>query len=145
MTVATKTKPQIATMNAVHDLPVLAARDLGFFKDEGLDIEFITTPGMAQVTTKHFVKFDTVFDRPRLRPEHGRERLSVEVVAGRLAASRVRFDQNAHAPLLRHADPRLHYACRRDLAVAHSLEALQHWADICTFHVLRLEEAFHHL
>jgi NitT/TauT family transport system substrate-binding protein len=57
-------KPQVAIMNAVHDLPVLAARDLGFFKDEGLDIEFITTPGMAQVTTKHFVKFDTVFDRP---------------------------------------------------------------------------------
>jgi len=57
-------KPQVAIMNAVHDLPVLAARDLGFFKDEGLDINFITTPGMAQVTTKHFVKFDTVFDRP---------------------------------------------------------------------------------
>ena len=57
-------KPQVAIMNAVHDLPVLAARDLGYFKDEGLDIDFITTPGMAQVTTKHFVKFDTVFDRP---------------------------------------------------------------------------------
>ena len=56
--------PQVAIMNAVHDLPVLAARDLGFFRDEGLDIDFITTPGMAQVTTKHFVKFDTVFDRP---------------------------------------------------------------------------------
>src|SRR5207249_149046 len=52
---------------------------------------------------------------------------------------------HGHAPLLRHADPRLHYACRRDLAVAHRLEAFQHWADICTFHVLRLEEAFHHL
>jgi NitT/TauT family transport system substrate-binding protein len=57
-------RPQVAIMNAVHDLPVLAARDLGYFKDEGLDIDFITTPGMAQVTTKHFVKFDTVFDRP---------------------------------------------------------------------------------
>ena len=57
-------KPQVAIMNAVHDLPVLAARDLGFFKDEGLDINFITTPGMSQVTTKHFVKFETVFDRP---------------------------------------------------------------------------------
>jgi NitT/TauT family transport system substrate-binding protein len=57
-------RPQVAIMNAVHDLPVLAARDLGYFKDQGLDIEFITTPGMAQVTTKHFVKFDTVFDRP---------------------------------------------------------------------------------
>jgi NitT/TauT family transport system substrate-binding protein len=59
-----KKRPQVAIMNAVHDLPVLAARDLGYFKDEGLDIEFITTPGMAQVTTKHFVKFETVFDRP---------------------------------------------------------------------------------
>src|SRR5437763_12246604 len=64
MAVATRTKPQIATMNAVHDLPVLVARDEGFYKDEGLDIEFVTTPGMAQVTTSHFVKFDTVFDRP---------------------------------------------------------------------------------
>ncbi|HXD52139.1 MAG TPA: ABC transporter substrate-binding protein, partial [Burkholderiales bacterium] len=51
-------------MNAVHDLPVLVARDRGFFKDEGLDIEFVTTPGMAQVTTSHSVKFDSVFDRP---------------------------------------------------------------------------------
>src|SRR5262249_24548328 len=64
MSVATRTKPQIATMNAVHDLPVLVARDEGYFKDEGLDLEFVTTPGMAQVTTSHFVKFDSVFDRP---------------------------------------------------------------------------------
>ena len=51
-------------MNAVHDLPVLVARDKGYFKDEGLDLEFVTTPGMAQVTTSHTVTFDTVFDRP---------------------------------------------------------------------------------
>src|SRR5712671_7412582 len=57
-------KPQIAIMNAVHDLPVLVARDKGFFKDEGLDLDFVTTPGMAQVTTSHLVKFDSVFDRP---------------------------------------------------------------------------------
>ena len=57
-------KPQVAIMNAVHDLPVLVARDEGFFKDEGLDIEFVTTPGMAQVTTSHLVKFDSVFERP---------------------------------------------------------------------------------
>ena len=57
-------KPRVAIMNAVHDLPVLVARDEGFFKDEGLDIDFVTTPGMAQVTTSHFVKFDSVFDRP---------------------------------------------------------------------------------
>jgi len=57
-------KPRVALMNVVHDLPVLVARDEGFFKDEGLDIEFVATPGMAQVTTSHSVKFDTVFDRP---------------------------------------------------------------------------------
>src|SRR2546421_4320990 len=45
MTVKERTKPQVATMNAVHDLPVLVARDKGFFKDEGLDLEFVTTPG----------------------------------------------------------------------------------------------------
>src|SRR6266478_8070713 len=57
-------KPRVAIMNAVHDLPVLVARDKGFFKEEGLDIEFVTTPGMAQVTTSHSVQFDSVFDRP---------------------------------------------------------------------------------
>src|SRR6202171_2387564 len=57
-------KPQVAIMNAVHDLPVLVARDEGFFKDEGLDIEFVTTPGMAQITTSHIVKFDSIFERP---------------------------------------------------------------------------------
>ncbi|MDQ3025586.1 MAG: ABC transporter substrate-binding protein [Pseudomonadota bacterium] len=57
-------KPQVAIMNAVHDLPVLVARDQGFYKDEGLDVDFVTTPGMAQVSTKHFVKFDSIFDRP---------------------------------------------------------------------------------
>jgi NitT/TauT family transport system substrate-binding protein len=57
-------KPVVAIMNAVHDLPVLVARDEGFFKDEGLDIEFVTTPGMAQYTTSHVVKFDSIFERP---------------------------------------------------------------------------------
>src|SRR5919201_5385872 len=55
---------RVAIMNAVHDLPVLVARDEGFFRDEGLDIEFVTTPGMAQVSTSHTVGFDTVLDRP---------------------------------------------------------------------------------
>jgi len=64
MAVVISKKPQVAIMNAVHDLPVLVARDEGFFRDEGLDIEFVTTPGMAQVTRSHVVKFDSVFDRP---------------------------------------------------------------------------------
>ena len=64
MTSGTRARPQVAIMNAVHDLPVLVARDKGFFRDEGLDLEFVTTPGMAQVTTSHTVKFDSVFERP---------------------------------------------------------------------------------
>src|ERR1041384_5684469 len=64
MTRDIKTKPQVAVMNAVPDLPVLVARDKGFFRDEGLDLDFVTTPGMAQITTTHVVKFDSVFDRP---------------------------------------------------------------------------------
>jgi NitT/TauT family transport system substrate-binding protein len=64
MNVQNRKKTQVAVMNAVHDLPVLVARDKGLFKDQGLDIEFVTTPGMAQVTTSHVVKFDSIFDRP---------------------------------------------------------------------------------
>src|ERR1043166_9286725 len=60
----TQRQHKVAIMNAVHDLPVLVARDRGFFKEDGLDIEFVTTPGMAQVTTSHTVQFDSVFDRP---------------------------------------------------------------------------------
>jgi len=59
-----KRKHKVAVMNAVHDLPVLVARDKGFFVDEGLDLEFVTTPGMAQATTTHAVTFESVFDRP---------------------------------------------------------------------------------
>jgi NitT/TauT family transport system substrate-binding protein len=55
---------QLAVMNAVHDLPVLVARDQGYFMDEGLDIEFVTTPGMAQVTSSHTATWDNIFERP---------------------------------------------------------------------------------
>ena len=63
-TYETALRPRVAIMNAVHDLPVLVARDRGFFKDEGVDIDFVSTPGMAQVTTSHSVSFESVLDRP---------------------------------------------------------------------------------
>ena len=63
-TYETALRPRVAIMNAVHDLPVLVARDRGFFKDEGVDIDFVSTPGMAQVTTSHSVTFKSVLDRP---------------------------------------------------------------------------------
>src|SRR5690348_12011639 len=53
-------------------------------------------------------------DRPRLRAEHLCERFAVEVVAGSFATRRMRLDQDAHAPLLRDADPGLHDARRGD-------------------------------
>lgn len=61
-----KTKPiQLAIMNAVHDLAVVVARDEGYFRDEGLDIEFVTAPGTAQVTTdSEIFNRQVMFDRP---------------------------------------------------------------------------------
>src|SRR5207244_8403709 len=44
--------------------PVVVAADKRLFKDDGLESGFVTTPGMAQVTNSHTVKFDPVFDRP---------------------------------------------------------------------------------
>ena len=37
-------------MNAVHDLPLLVARDEGFFRDEGLDVDVLVTPGSGPGT-----------------------------------------------------------------------------------------------
>lgn len=56
---------QLAIMNAVHDLAVIVARDEGYFRDEGLDIEFVTTPGMAQARTDSgILEKQVMFDRP---------------------------------------------------------------------------------
>jgi NitT/TauT family transport system substrate-binding protein len=56
---------QLAVMNAVHDLAVIVARDEGYFRDEELDIEFVTAPGMAQVTTEsEILNRQVMFDRP---------------------------------------------------------------------------------
>lgn len=56
---------RLALMNAVHDLAVIVARDEGYFRDEGLDIEFVTAPGMAQVgTDSAILKREVMFDRP---------------------------------------------------------------------------------
>ena len=34
-------KVRASMMNAVHDLPLLVARDEGFFRDEGLDVDIL--------------------------------------------------------------------------------------------------------
>ena len=50
-------------MNAVHDLPVLVARDEGFFRDQGLDVEVLRTPGSGQRDSDHQALRANIFDR----------------------------------------------------------------------------------
>src|SRR4026208_1242239 len=41
-------KVKAPMMTAVHALPLLVARDEGFFRDEGLDVDILVTPGSGQ-------------------------------------------------------------------------------------------------
>jgi NitT/TauT family transport system substrate-binding protein len=50
-------------MNAIHDLPLLVARDEGFFRDEGLDVEIVRTPGTGQRGADHQALRDNIFKR----------------------------------------------------------------------------------
>ena len=50
-------------MNAIHDLPLLVARDEGFFRDEGLDVEIVKTPGTGQRGADHQALRDNIFKR----------------------------------------------------------------------------------
>jgi NitT/TauT family transport system substrate-binding protein len=54
---------KVSMMNAIHDLPLLVARDAGFFKDEGLDVEIVKTPGTAQRAADHQALRDNIFER----------------------------------------------------------------------------------
>ena len=56
-------KVTVSMMNAVHDLPLLVARDEGFFKDEGLDVEILKTPGTGQHGSDHQALRDDIFER----------------------------------------------------------------------------------
>jgi NitT/TauT family transport system substrate-binding protein len=50
-------------MNAIHDLPLLVARDEGFFADQGLDVEIVKTPGTGQRGADHQALRDNIFTR----------------------------------------------------------------------------------
>ena len=56
-------KVRASMMNAIHDLPLLVARDEGFFRDQGLDVEIIRTPGSGQCHSDHQALRANVFDR----------------------------------------------------------------------------------
>ena len=40
---------RLSVSNAVHSLAVLVAHDEGLFRDHGLDVEIVRTPGSAHV------------------------------------------------------------------------------------------------
>lgn len=50
-------------MNAIHDLPLLVARDEGYFRDEGLDVNVLTTPGSGQSHSDDRALKDNIFSR----------------------------------------------------------------------------------
>ena len=56
-------KVRASMMNAIHDLPLLVARDEGFFQHQGLDVEIIRTPGSGQRNSDHRALRANVFDR----------------------------------------------------------------------------------
>src|SRR2546426_4775808 len=56
-------KVKASMMNAIHDLPLLVARDEGYFRDQGLDVEIIKTPGSGQRDSDHQALRANVFDR----------------------------------------------------------------------------------
>ena len=56
-------KVNVSMMNAIHDLPLLVARDDGFFRDEGLDVDIIKTPGSGQHWSDHQALRANIFDR----------------------------------------------------------------------------------
>jgi NitT/TauT family transport system substrate-binding protein len=54
---------KVSMMNAIHDLPLLVARDEGFFRDQGLDVEIVKTPGSGQKDSDHQALRANIFDR----------------------------------------------------------------------------------
>jgi len=56
-------KVRASMMNAIHDLPLLVARDEGFFRDEGLEVDIMVTPGSGQHNSDDRALKDDIFKR----------------------------------------------------------------------------------
>ena len=74
---------RVSVMNAVHDLAVFVARDEGLFREEGLDLEIVNTPGTAQVAADRRAMRDLIFDRTMetLQTNNYRASIMVEQIA----------------------------------------------------------------
>jgi NitT/TauT family transport system substrate-binding protein len=57
-------KVRLSVSNAVHSLAVLVAHDESLFRDQGLDVEIVRTPGSAHVDTDRQAVRDAIFERP---------------------------------------------------------------------------------
>mgnify|MGYP001343616241 CR=1 FL=1 len=55
-------KVRLSVSNAVHSLTVLVAHEEGLFREQGLDVEILKTPGSANVNTP--IRPEKIFDRP---------------------------------------------------------------------------------
>ena len=55
-------KVRLSVSNAVHSLTVLVAHEEGLFREQGLDVEIVKTPGSANVNTP--IRPEKIFDRP---------------------------------------------------------------------------------
>ena len=53
----------LGEVRRIHDLPLLVARDEGFFRDEGLDVNILKTPGTGQRDSDHQALRDNIFAR----------------------------------------------------------------------------------
>jgi NitT/TauT family transport system substrate-binding protein len=61
---ATLKQVRLSVSNAVHSLAVLVAHDEGLFRDQGLAVELVRTPGSAHVDTDRQAVRDAIFERP---------------------------------------------------------------------------------
>src|SRR5256886_7977509 len=56
-------KVRVWMRSAIDDLPLLVARDEGFFRDEGLDVDILKTPGSGQRDSDHQALRENIFER----------------------------------------------------------------------------------
>src|SRR5262249_26112129 len=57
-------KVRLSVSNAVHSLAVLVAHDEGLFRDQGLDVELVRTPGSAHGDADPVAVRDAIFEPP---------------------------------------------------------------------------------
>src|SRR5712691_5608870 len=57
-------KVRLSVSNAVYTMAVLVAHDEGLFRDQGLDVELVRTPGSAHIDTDRQAVREAIFERP---------------------------------------------------------------------------------